>query len=108
MVVPVKSETPAKQKVARKRTSERFALQSFRTLLRNLGTITKNLVPPKLGGVSVSFDKLTTATCLQQRAFDLLGFTDIFRHVSGEGSHPDSPTDGGLLGGLRSRGGSSG
>jgi len=73
VVVLVKSETPAKQKVARKRTSERFALQSFRTLLMNLGTITKNRVPPKLGGVSVSFDKLTTATCLQQTAFDLLG-----------------------------------
>jgi hypothetical protein len=73
VVVPVKSETPAKWKAARKPTSERFALQSFRTLLTNLGTITKNRVPPKLGGVSVSFDKLTTATCLQQRAFDLLG-----------------------------------
>jgi hypothetical protein len=73
VVVPVKSETPAKRKAARKPTSERFALQSFRTLLRNLGTITKNRVPPKLGGVSVSFDKLTTATYLQQRAFDLLG-----------------------------------
>jgi len=108
VVVPVKSETPAKQKVTRKRTFERFALQSFRTLLMNLGTITKNRVPPKLGGVSVSFDKLTTATCLQQRASDLLGFTDIFPQVSGEGSHPDSPTDGGLLGGLRSRGRSSG
>jgi hypothetical protein len=73
VVVPVKSETPAKRKAARKPTSERFALQSFRTLLRNLATITKNRVQPKLGGVSASFDKLTTATCLQQRAFDLLG-----------------------------------
>ena len=108
MVVPVKTETPAKRKAARKPTSERFALQSFRTLLTNLGTITKNRVPPKLGGISVSFDKLTTATCLQQRASDLLGFTDIFPQVSGDGSHPDSPTDGSLLGGLRSRGRSSG
>jgi len=74
VVVPVKSETPAQRKAARKPTSEHFALQSFRTLLTNLGTVTKNRVPPKLGGVSVSFDKLTTATCLQQRAFDLLGF----------------------------------
>jgi len=75
VVVPVKSETPAQRKAARKPTSEHFALQSFRTLLTNLGTIIKNRVPPKLGGVSVSFDKLlTTATCLQQRAFDLLGF----------------------------------
>jgi hypothetical protein len=108
VIVPVKSETPAKPKAARKPSCERFPLQSFRTLLMNLATVNKNRVQPKLGGVSASFDKLTTATSLQQRAFDLLGFTDIFRHVFGEGSHPDSPTDGGLLRGLRSRGGSSG
>jgi len=105
---PVKSETPAKRKAATKRTSERFPLQNFRTLLTHLATMAKNRVQPKLGGVSVSFDKLLTTTSLQQRAFDLLGFTDIFPHVSGEGADPDSPTDGGLLGGLRSPRGSSG
>ena len=73
MVVPVKSETPAKPKAAKKPTSERFPLQSFRTLLMNLATMNKNRVQPKLGGVSASFDKLTAATCLQPRAFDLLG-----------------------------------
>ncbi len=73
MVVPVKSDTPAKRKAATKRTSDRFPLQSFRTLLTDLARMTKNRVQPKLGGVSVSFDKLTTATSLQQRAFDLLG-----------------------------------
>ena len=74
MVVPVKSETPAKRKAATKPISEPFPPQSFRTLLTNLGTITKNRVPPKLGGVSVSFDKLTTPISLLLRAFDLLGF----------------------------------
>jgi hypothetical protein len=98
------SETPAKQEAATKPTSERFPLQIFQTLLMNLATMNKNRVQPKLGGVSASFDKLTAATSLQQRAFDLLGFTDSFRHVSGEGFHSDSPTHGGLLGGLRSRG----
>jgi hypothetical protein len=39
----------------------------------NLATMNKNRVQPKLGGVSASFDKLTAATSLQQRAFDLLG-----------------------------------
>jgi hypothetical protein len=73
VVVPVKSETPAKPKAARKPTSERFPLQSFRTLLMNLATMNKNRVQPKLGGFSASFDKLTTAISLQQRAFDLLG-----------------------------------
>jgi hypothetical protein len=77
VVVPVKSETPAKLKAATKPTSERFPLQSFRTLLTNLATMNKNRVQPKLGGVSVSFDKLTTATCLQQRAFNLLGVSRV-------------------------------
>jgi hypothetical protein len=79
VVVAVKSETPAKRKGATKPNSERFPLQSFRTLLTDLATMTKNRVQPKLGGVSVSFDKLTAATSLQQRAFDLLGVSYHFR-----------------------------
>jgi hypothetical protein len=62
VVVPVKSETPAKRKAATKRTSEHFPVQSFRTLLTNLATMNKNRGQPKLGGVSVSFAKLTMAT----------------------------------------------
>ena len=77
MVVPVKSETPGKRKAATKRTSEGFPVQSFRTLLTNLAAIAQNRVQPKLGGVSVSFDKLTTPTSLQQKAFDLLGVSLI-------------------------------
>lgn len=46
VVVPLKSETPAKRKASTKRTSERFPVQSFRTLLTNLATITKNRVQP--------------------------------------------------------------
>jgi len=66
VVVPNKSQTPAKRKASTQRTWENFPVQSFRTLLTNLATlltnlatITKNRVQPKLGGVSVSFDKLT-------------------------------------------------
>ena len=59
VVVPNKSQTPAKQKASTQHTWENFPVQSFRTLLTNLATITKNRVQPKLGGVSVSFDKLT-------------------------------------------------
>ncbi|MEG4892034.1 hypothetical protein QUA82_35790 [Microcoleus sp. F8-D3] len=73
VVVPNKSETPARRKASTKRNWECFPVQSFRTLLTNLATITKNRVQPKLGGVSVSFDKLATPTPLQQKAFDLLG-----------------------------------
>jgi hypothetical protein len=73
VVVPNKSQTPAKRKASTQRTEENFPVQSFRTLLANLATIAKNRVQPKLGGVSVSFDKLTMPTTLQQKAFDLLG-----------------------------------
>lgn len=72
VVVPNKSQTPRRRKASTKRNSECFPVQSFRTLLTNLATITKNQVPPKLGGVSVSFDKLTIPSSLQQKAFDLL------------------------------------
>jgi transposase len=77
VVVPVKSQTPARRKASTKRTSEHFPVLSFRTLLTNLATIAKNRVQPKLSGVSVSFDKLTTPTPLQQRALDLLGVSLI-------------------------------
>jgi len=73
VVVPVKLSTPAQRKASTQRTSEKFPVQSFRTLLTNLSTIAKNRVQPKLEGISVSFDKLTTPTPLQQKALDLLG-----------------------------------
>jgi hypothetical protein len=72
VVVQVLSATPAKRKSSTKRTLEKFPVQSFRTLVTNLSTIAKNRVQPKLAAASVSFD-LTTATPLQQKAFDLLG-----------------------------------
>jgi transposase len=73
VVVPVKLSTSAQRKASTQRTSEKFPVQSFRTLLTNLSTIAKNRVQPKLEGISVSFDKLTTPTPLQQKALDLLG-----------------------------------
>jgi hypothetical protein len=73
VVVKVLPSTPAQRKASTLRTSEKFPVQSFRTLLTNLSTIAKNRVQPKLSGVSVSFDKLTMPTPLQQKAFDLLG-----------------------------------
>jgi len=72
VVVQVLSATPATLQASTKRTLEKFPVQSFRRLVANLSTSAKNRVQPKLGGVSVSFD-LTTATPLQQKAFDLLG-----------------------------------
>ncbi len=77
MVVQVLSATPAKRKASTKGTLEKFPVQSFQRLLTNLSTIAKNRVQPKLAGVSVSFD-LTTATPLQQKAFDLLAVSLTF------------------------------
>jgi len=73
VVVPKKSDTPARRKASTKRNPENYPVQSFRTLLTNLSTIAKNRVQPKLGDISVSFDKLTIPSPLQQKAFDLLG-----------------------------------
>jgi hypothetical protein len=72
VVVPNKSETPTRRKSPRKRNSDCFPVQSFRTLLTNLAKITKNRVQPKLGGILVSFHKLTIPSSLQQKALDLL------------------------------------
>lgn len=77
VVVQVLSATPAKRKASTKRTLEKFPIQSFGTLVTNLSAIAKNRVQPKLAGVSVSFD-LTTATPLQQKAFDLLAVSLTF------------------------------
>jgi hypothetical protein len=49
-------------------------VHSFRTLLEDLATLTKNRIRPKLEGVP-SFDMLATPTPLQQRAFALLGLS---------------------------------
>ncbi|MEG4849725.1 hypothetical protein QUB10_02320 [Microcoleus sp. B5-D4] len=77
VVVQVLSATPAKRKASTKRTLEKFPIQSFGTLVTNLSAIAKNRVQPKLARVSVSFD-LTTATPLQQKAFDLLAVSLTF------------------------------
>ncbi len=73
VVRPILPSVTAKLKARSLRTAESFPVQSFRTLLTNLSTITQNRVQPKLAGVAVSFDKLTCPTPLQQKALDLLG-----------------------------------
>jgi hypothetical protein len=55
--------------VRRKKNEDGLPVHSFRTLLRDLATLTKNRV--RFG--ESHFDQLATATPLQQRAFDLLG-----------------------------------
>jgi len=59
----------AKKKAQTKRTDTGDPVHSFQTLLKDLQTVAKNRVEFN----RVTFDKLTTPTRLQQRAFDLLG-----------------------------------
>ncbi len=72
VVAPAQRSPRAKAKALTKRTDDGAPVHSFRTLLDDLATLTKNRVQPKAPGVP-AFDMLTTPTSLQRRAFDLLG-----------------------------------
>lgn len=73
VVAPAGRSAKAKRKAAWKRTEEDdLPVHSFQTLLADLATIVKNQIQPLIPG-SPTFDKLTTPSHLQQKAFDLLG-----------------------------------
>jgi transposase len=73
VVAPAISSVIAQSKRQKKRTEDDLPVHSFQTLLKDLATIVKNRVQPKLPGARVTFDKITSPTPLQQKAFDLLG-----------------------------------
>ncbi len=74
MVAPAERSEAAKRKAKTKMTDDNLPVHSFRTLLADLATITKNTVEVKrISNDPVRFEKLTRPTPLQQRAFDLLG-----------------------------------
>jgi transposase len=60
----------AKRKAASKRTEDGWPVHSFRSLLADLATLTRNQIR---FGKANSFPMLATPTHLQQRVFDLLG-----------------------------------
>jgi hypothetical protein len=68
IVAPAKRSPTAAHKVARRTTDDGLPLHSFRTLLRDLATLTRNQV--RLG--EARFQQLSTPTSLQARAFELL------------------------------------
>ena len=68
IVAPAVRSNAARRKVAQRHTDDGTPLHSFRTLLRDLATLTRNRV--RLG--EARFQQLTTPTALQQRAFQLL------------------------------------
>jgi len=74
MVAPAERSEAAKRKAKTKMTADNLPVHSFRTLLADLATITKNTVEvERIGNDPVTFEKLARPTRLQQRALDLLG-----------------------------------
>ena len=71
VVAPAKASESARRKAQRKRTEDGRPVHSFRTLLSDLATVTKNRVAPRLPGAE-PFDLLTRPTELQRKAFQLL------------------------------------
>ena len=73
IVAPAERSPAAKQKERTKQTADGLPVHSLRTLLADLGTLTKNLI--RLRGTPGEFHQLTEATELQRRVFELLGVT---------------------------------
>ena len=72
VVAPARGSESARRKARRKRTDEGRPVHSFRTLLRDLATVTRNRVVPRLPGAQ-PFETLTRPTELQREVFRLLG-----------------------------------
>lgn len=71
VVAPAQRSPSAMQKARTLRTSDGLPTHSFATLLKDLASLTRNRVQPKLLA-SPPFDTLTRPTPLQQRALSLL------------------------------------
>jgi hypothetical protein len=71
IVAPAQRSEEACHKDNAKRTGDGYPVHSFRTLLLDLATLTKNRVRVP-GSPEAEFDLTTRPTVLQQRAFDLL------------------------------------
>ena len=71
VVAPAQRSERAEQKALTKRTDDGAPVHSFQTLLRDLATIAKNQVKPRIKNAP-SFDKITSPTPLQSKAFELL------------------------------------
>lgn len=72
VVAPAQRSPNALAKSASKRNAEGLPVHSFRTLLQDLATLTRNHIVPKDTDLP-PFDMLSVPTPLQQRAFTLLG-----------------------------------
>ncbi len=72
VVAPAQRSPQAKSKAVNKRTHDDQPVHSFRTLLADLATLTKNHVVPKIDGAE-PFVQYTRPTPVHTRAIDLLG-----------------------------------
>jgi transposase len=77
VVVPAKRSKKTRAKAATKKTIEKFPVHSFRTMIADLATIVKNKFQSQGLEASLTFEKITQPTVLQQKALDLLGVSLI-------------------------------
>jgi hypothetical protein len=71
VVAPAERSPSAQQKACTRLTPDGLPVHSFATLLKELSTLTKNRVQPKIPAVAV-FDTFARPTALQQKALSLL------------------------------------
>lgn len=71
-VAPAQRSLSAQRKARTKRTSDGLPVESFQDWLKDLATITKNHVQPKMKSVP-AFEMITRRTAAQQHALELLG-----------------------------------
>jgi hypothetical protein len=74
-VAPPERSAAALHKERDHRTPDGFAVHSFGTLLGHLATLTENRIVPEGLDERAAFSQLSVPTQLQERAFELLGFT---------------------------------
>lgn len=72
-VKPAKPSASSKRKKALKLTADGLPVQSFQTLLAELGTLCRNRCRMGSDSSGPAFYQMTEPTSLQRRAFDLLG-----------------------------------
>lgn len=70
IVEPAKRSPAARRKIGRKRSEEGEPLHSFRTLMKDLATLTKNTV--EVEDTEIAFEQYARPTELQERVFKLL------------------------------------
>ena len=71
VVQPAQRSPSAQAKAHLKRTKEGWPVHSFQTLLKDLATICRNRIQPRVPGAP-TLDKITIPTAVQQRALQLL------------------------------------